>query len=55
MKVVTFSGVESQKQAQLSLCTIDTFTEDNYSIKIIKQKLLVSVDCVCEYKQCVLF
>ena len=32
----------SQKQALLSLCTIDSFGEDSFSIKIIKQKLLVS-------------
>lgn len=35
------AALESQQQALLSLCTLDNFGEDSFSIKIIKQKLLV--------------
>lgn len=40
METDNLGAPETQQQAMLSLCTLDNFGEDNYSIKIIKQKLL---------------
>ena len=48
MGVVVLLGPTYMDQAQLSLCTLDKLNDGNYSIKIIKQKLLVCM-CVCVY------
>lgn len=40
MQNVDLQSVDAQQQAMLCLCTLDKFGVDNFSIKIIKQKLL---------------